>query len=203
MACIQYTCLQYTGVQIWNNLNDPLDRKSIFTVCFKTTKDSSLQWFQYRLIHRIIPVGSYLKKIQIKPTDTCTLCKETVETIVHLFFECEKATYLWNELHHRILDVIHVDVNFTLKTVLFGERSYTCNKPINIILLATKQYLYTCSKKEKNPNIMELLFVLHQKYVVEKLVAYKNLNSRKFTKTWGIWKTFFERCNEIAADANV
>ena len=61
----------------------------------------------------------------------------------------------------------------------------------------------TCSKKEKNPNIMELLFVLHQKYVVEKLVAYKNLNSRKFTKTWGIWKTFFERCNEIAADANV
>ena len=128
----------------------------------------------------------YLKKIQIKPTDTCTLCKETVETIVHLFFECEKATYLWNELHHRILDVIHVDVNFTLKTVLFGERSYTCNKPINIILLATKQYLYTCSKKEKYPNIMELLFVLHQKYVVEKLVAYKNLNSRKFTKTWGI-----------------
>ena len=49
---------------------------------------------------------------------------------------------------------------------------------------------------------MELLFVLHKKYEVEKLVAYKNLNSRKFTKTWGIWKTF-ERCNEIAADANV
>ena len=62
------------------------------------------------------------------------------------------------------------------------RRSYTCNKPINIILLATKQYLYTCSKKEKNPNIMELLFVLHQKYEVEKLVAYKNLtleNSQK------------------------
>ena len=50
---------------------------------------------------------------------------------------------------------------------------------------------------------MELLFVLHQKYEVEKLVAYKNLNSRKFTKTWGIWKTFFEQCNEVAADANV
>ena len=50
---------------------------------------------------------------------------------------------------------------------------------------------------------MEVLFVLHQKYEVEKLVAYKNLNSRKLTKTWGIWKSFFERCNEIAADANV
>ena len=50
---------------------------------------------------------------------------------------------------------------------------------------------------------MELLFVLHQKYEIEKLVTYKNLNSRQFTKTWGIWKIFSERCNEIAADANV
>ena len=52
----------------------------------------------------------------------------------------------------------------------------------------------------KNPNIMELLFVLHQKYEVEKLVAYKNLNSRKFTKTWHL-ENFFERCNEITVDA--
>ena len=143
--------------------------------------------------------------IQIKPTDTCSLCKETVETIVHLFFECEKATYLWNDFHYKILYVIHVDVNFTLKTELFGEISHsiTCNKLINRILLATKQYLYICSKKEKNPNIMELFFVLHQKYEVEKLVAYKNLNSRKIHKNLGIWKFFFERCNEIAADANV
>ena len=78
-----------TAISKWNTVfeNDPLDWKLIFTVCFKTTKDSSLQWFEYRLIHRILPVGSYLKKIQIKPTDTFTLCKETVETIVHLFFE--------------------------------------------------------------------------------------------------------------------
>ena len=55
----------------------------------------------------------------------------------------------------------------------------------------------------KTPNKMELLFVLHQKYEVEKLVAYKNSNSRKFTKTWGIWKAFFEQYNEIGADANV
>ena len=107
----------------------------------RTSIEILLCWFQYRLIHKIIPVGSYLKKIQIKPTETCTLCKEAVETIALLFFECEKATYLWNELHCRILDVIHGDVNFTLQTVLFGERSYTCNKPINIILLATKKLL--------------------------------------------------------------
>ena len=50
---------------------------------------------------------------------------------------------------------------------------------------------------------MELLFILHQKYEVEKLVAYENLNSRKFNKTWGIWKTFFVQYNEIAVEDNV
>ena len=45
---------------------------------------------------------------------------------------------------------------------------------------AISLYLFVEGKKS---NIMELLFVLHKKYEVEKLVAYKNLNSRIFTKT--------------------
>ena len=50
---------------------------------------------------------------------------------------------------------------------------------------------------------MELLFVLHQQYEFEKLEAYKNLKSRKFTKTLGILKIFFEQYNEIAINTNV
>ena len=37
--------------------------KDVFTVCFKTTKDSSIQWLQYRILHRILPVNYYLKNI--------------------------------------------------------------------------------------------------------------------------------------------
>ena len=49
----------------WNLLfdhvdDDPLEWNSAFAACFKTTKDTTLQWFQYRLLHRILPVGYYL-----------------------------------------------------------------------------------------------------------------------------------------------
>ena len=52
--------------------------------------------------------------------------------------------------------------------------------------------MYICSKKEQTPNFNELVHILHHKYEVEKLVAYKNFSCHKFDKHWGRWKNFFE-----------
>lgn len=60
----------------------------IFKICFKTTKDSSVQWLQFRILHKNLPVGYYLKKINIKTTDRCEFCKNNVETIIHVFISC-------------------------------------------------------------------------------------------------------------------
>lgn len=38
----------------------------IFKICFKTTKDSSVQWLQFRILHKILPVGYFLKKSILK-----------------------------------------------------------------------------------------------------------------------------------------
>jgi hypothetical protein len=34
--------------------------QDIFKVCFKTTVDTSVQWLQYRILHRLLPVSYYL-----------------------------------------------------------------------------------------------------------------------------------------------
>lgn len=60
----------------------------IFKICFKTTKDSSVQWLQFRILHKNLPVGYYLKKNNIKTTDRCAFCKNNVETIIHVFISC-------------------------------------------------------------------------------------------------------------------
>lgn len=70
----------------------------IFKICFNTTKDSSVQWLQFRILHNILPVGFYLKKINVKTTDICGFCKSNVETIIHVFISCEKIHTLWSEL---------------------------------------------------------------------------------------------------------
>jgi hypothetical protein len=67
-----------TSVDKWNLELKPhgveICVNDIFTLCFKTTKDSSIQWMQYRLLHRSLPVKYYLKKINILPSDGCTFC---------------------------------------------------------------------------------------------------------------------------------
>ena len=40
---------------------------------------------QYRILHRILPVNFYLKKINVKTNDQCYFCKNGVETILHVF----------------------------------------------------------------------------------------------------------------------
>ena len=50
---------------------------------------------QYRILHRILTVDFYLKKINVKTNNQCYLCKNGVETILHVFCKCEKALHIY------------------------------------------------------------------------------------------------------------
>ena len=91
-----------TSIPKWKTEFSPFGTTDIcvhdaFKVCFKTTTDSSVQWLQFRILHRILPVSYYLKKIHIKTDDSCTFCKNESETILHVFFMCEKIMPLWRD----------------------------------------------------------------------------------------------------------
>ena len=75
-------------------LNVILNWKEIYRLPFIKTKSSKLQWFQYRIIHRILGANSLLHKINQKPNDKCSVCLEEVETIEHIFLSCNKISKL-------------------------------------------------------------------------------------------------------------
>ena len=56
-----------TSIEKWNialtQYGVDISKEDVFKVCFKTTTDSSVQWLQFRILHRILPVGYYLKKL--------------------------------------------------------------------------------------------------------------------------------------------
>ena len=56
-----------TSIEKWNieltQYGVDISKEDVFKVCFKTTTDSSVQWLQFRILHRIFPVGYYLKKL--------------------------------------------------------------------------------------------------------------------------------------------
>ena len=71
---------------------------TFFLIPFKCTSNIKLRWFQFRLTHRILGVNSFLAKIGVKGSNLCTFCKETEETISHLFCECPTTLKLWDKV---------------------------------------------------------------------------------------------------------
>ena len=97
---------------------DDLCVYDVFNVCFRTTYDSTVNWLQYRILHRILPVKYYLKKINITASDSCTFCNENSETIQHVFVKCKK---IWNALSARLYEKCSKRVGFNICNIIFGE----------------------------------------------------------------------------------
>ena len=135
-----------------------ISMQNVFKICFKTTSDSSVQWLQYRILHRILPVGYYLKKINVMTNDSCRFCTSNTETIAHIFTSCSKTQTLWSELSLHIYRKMSERIGFNVSNIMFGEIPLSFNnKAINFIILYSKQYIFICLMQNKEPNLVGLL----------------------------------------------
>ena len=115
--------------------------------CFRITNDTNLQWFQYRLLHQILPLRKYLKKIQVIDYDLCTLCGDEEETIQDLFYYCHKSQDLWDCVKQWIFNKTNINIDFTIENILFGEHKNIFN-PLNFIVMNTKYYIISVQRKD-------------------------------------------------------
>ena len=61
-------------------------------------KETKLQTFQFKLLHRKIATNYYLYKIGIPLTEICTFCEQNTESLIHLFWDCELVQAFWQKL---------------------------------------------------------------------------------------------------------
>ena len=63
---------------------------------------------------------------------------------MHMFVECLNAKDLWAEIAEYVYNKIHLHINFSNFSILFGYMNFDENKvPINVLLLVTKKYILT------------------------------------------------------------
>ena len=67
--------VQELGVQI-------VDWQNIYSSPFRTTRNTKLQNFQFKLSHRITATNSFLFKCGLKETELCTFSTETKESLI-------------------------------------------------------------------------------------------------------------------------
>lgn len=70
---------------------------NIFCVPYKTTRETELQSFAFKLAYRLVPCNKYLQKIRIKSTDICSFCTE-IDTISHVLYKCRLTRAFWDRL---------------------------------------------------------------------------------------------------------
>lgn len=116
----------------------------ICTRVFCATRETKIQSFQYKLLHRIIPCKVFLKHLRISDTDECTFCQEQKkDTIVHFFFSCEVVQVFWQRLcaWFKTADNLYLD-SLTVKEFVFGvPQTYHRSRIVNTILVYLRYYI--------------------------------------------------------------
>ena len=140
-------------------------------------QDSTLQWFQTRLIHRILPTNKYLKICKIKDTDLCTFSCGEVETLEHLFWECNIVNLFWNglvtTLKENCFNCARLQLNAEI--VLFGCRdNFVSDKSFDFILLYAKFYIYKCKLQDTLPTLESFLIALETRLRLEEKIERKD-----------------------------
>ena len=175
------------------NIIDITTWKTTYHICFRTVQDNYLIWLQYRILHRILGTNYYTHKLKITNSPQCNICKESEETIVHLFCECPKIITLWENITTWIRNKLNITITLSSLEIILGyQHRNNYMKPLNTIILVTKAYIFWCTQKNKDPIIADLLTRIETTYTEQNTIALKTNKINEFNKAWLNWKRLFE-----------
>ena len=162
-----------------------------FLLPLKCTIDVKLRWFQFRIIHKILGVNSFLAKIGIKDSNLCTFCKVKEETIKHVFCDCPYVSQLWIKLFQWIKDKTKVSIVMDNQIQLFGILDLEA-RALNLLILVCRFYIYK-TKMEQGVLQFALLKKQLQKYkTLEKYISTKNSKEETFNQKWNAFLPLFD-----------
>lgn len=141
------------------------------------TRDTKLRNFQYKFIHRIIATNSFLYRINVVDSSSCTFCGESDETLDHLFWHCNKVGDIWNKIYS---ELFCSKVTIEYENVCFGYASDKSMKWYSLVIFHAKHYIYTCRMNTKVPNYdtfkYKLIFLLKvETYILTKSKRYDEI----------------------------
>ena len=180
-----------TAMKKWNNYFENLDWSKIFSNIYTTTIDTQLRWFQFRLLHRIIPTQKYLYITKISDDPVCNLCSEEEQDICHLFFECNVSLKFWESLQKLLKEqCIHCqNIKLDKELIIFGyKKNFISDKIFNFIILFAKFFLYKCKLSNSFPTINRFKILLKNRYSLEKYTAFMQNKEDIFSENWRLYQ---------------
>ena len=179
--CESFPKLISVDTSIWNR---------IYTLTYCITRETKLQSFQYRIIHRILPCNKWLNDIKILESNICNFCDE-IDTIQHFLIECKCLDQFWDSFSlwwNRMSPVTienMIDLSEFKECVIFG---FPGNEDIvtvlNLCVLLAKYciYIQKIVKNRSNIDLYDYLVYLKSKLNTELLICTRENKLHKFEK---------------------
>ena len=131
--------------------------------------------------------------MKITDDNLCNICSNSPEQLMHLFLHCPEISQLWLNLQILIKNKTHHQIVFTPQMIILGYQiKNNIHIPINTIILATKSYIFWCSRKKKKPNIFELQKRIKHTYMTELTISQLNFKHENFLRIWHQISPIFE-----------
>ena len=126
--------------------------KNIWYLPFKVTVEEKVRYFQFKLLHRILPCNCFLKMINIIDDDKCHLCQQK-ETLDHMFWNCQIVKAFWAYVEIWINDTLKTSIKLDNCDVFLGFTNHSRYIVINYILYCAKLYLFNNRASMIKPDI--------------------------------------------------
>jgi hypothetical protein len=162
----------------------------------KLPMEIRLRWFQYRIIHRIIGTNSFLCKIGIIDSPLCTFCKESSETILHLFVGCRVVGQLVQDVALWLEALFDEPILLTDSDIILGRSKYS-DRLLNYLLILLKYYIYKQRARNTLPVLIGFKKDLEYYYNLEKYIYMKNCREPYFKKKWKVFCDLFDRPDTV------
>ena len=170
--------------EAFNTHTSQLDWEKIYLLPFKTTLDTKLREFQYKILNRILYTNEMLFRFKKVDSPLCDFCENELETVEHLFFLCTKVRIFWEDLK-AVLNSLNISVDLEIKDVLFGILDTSnINILVNYIVLESKHFIYRCKLNKGSLSLRLLVDKFRKTFQTERFVARKNDKLDFHDKKW-------------------
>ena len=161
----------------------------IFEMPFTVTRETRLQSFQFRIIHRIIPCNKWLFNITVKESSKCSFCNNE-DNLMHYFIYCKNVKLFWKCFFNWWYAISKVAIDETLdEHILFGfPGNSEIEMVLNFCMLLAKWFIYCKKLNGKNDlDLYEYLLILKERLQIERAICLKN--NQNFDK----WNFIYEQ----------
>ena len=169
------------------------DRRKVYALPFRVTKEVKLAMFQYKVIHNILCTNSLLFKMKKVNSPACPFCPDTDQTISHLFVHCPQAVTFWREFNNWLRKSKNTTITLTKSEIIYGVlKDSPPSQALNHLILIGKYVLFVSANNNTKYQFADFVITVREKLNLEKYIAIRTNNVNRFTTKW---KNFIDLIN--------